>query len=40
MLGIVMTPSIRAKMLLTGSTTSNISFDGVNYESNPLVDMC
>jgi len=40
MLGIIMTPSTKAKKLLTGSTTLNISFDGVSGESNPLVDMC
>jgi hypothetical protein len=40
MLGTVVVPSTRTKMLLVGSIVVDISFDGVGNESNPLVDMC
>jgi hypothetical protein len=40
MSSMVVAPSTRVEMLLVGSIASDIYFDGVGNESNPLVDMC
>jgi hypothetical protein len=40
MLGLVVAPSTIIELLLACSITFNISFDGVDIESNPLVDTC
>jgi hypothetical protein len=38
MLGLVVAPSTRVEISLVGSIISDISFDDVGSESNPIVD--